>query len=171
MPSNENSVFLRKLTLTNFKNHTKRDFHLTKKFTAFVGQNGVGKTNLLDLIYFLSLTKSFFNLTDQQLIKWNEAFARIEAEIDKNGETLELVVKIPLNKRKEINVNGAVYQKAAEYIGTIPLVIISPEDSDIIQGGSEERRKLFDNILAQVDGAYLEALMDYNKILNNAIHY
>lgn len=165
MPSNENSVFLRKLTLTNFKNHTKRDFHLTKKFTAFVGQNGVGKTNLLDLIYFLSLTKSFFNLTDQQLIKWNEAFARIEAEIDKNGETLELVVKIPLNKRKEINVNGAVYQKAAEYIGTIPLVIISPEDSDIIQGGSEERRKLFDNILAQVDGAYLEALMEYNKIL------
>jgi DNA replication and repair protein RecF len=165
MPSNENSVFLRKLTLTNFKNHTKRDFHLTKKFTAFVGQNGVGKTNLLDLIYFLSLTKSFFNLTDQQLIKWNEAFSRIEAEIDKNGETLELVVKIPLNKRKEMNVNGAVCPKASEYIGTLPLVIISPEDSDIIQGGSEERRKLFDNILAQVDGAYLEALMEYNKIL------
>jgi DNA replication and repair protein RecF len=62
-------------------------------------------------------------------------------------------------------------RKFAEYIGTIPLVIISPEDNDIIQGGSEERRKLFDNILAQVDGAYLEALMDYNKILNNAIHY
>lgn len=165
MPANENSVFLRKLTLTNFKNHTKRDFRLSKKFTAFVGQNGVGKTNLLDLIYFLSLTKSFFNLTDQQLIKWNEAFSRIEAAIEKKGELLELVVKIPLNKRKEISVNGAVYQKAAEYIGTIPLVIISPEDSDIIQGGSEERRKLFDNILAQVDTAYLEALMDYNKIL------
>jgi DNA replication and repair protein RecF len=165
MPSNENSVFLRKLTLTNFKNHTKRDFHLTKKFTAFVGQNGVGKTNLLDLIYFLSLTKSFFNLTDQQLIKWNEAFSRIEAEIEKNGELLELVVKIPLNKRKEMSINGAVCPKVSEYIGTLPLVIISPEDNDIIQGGSEERRKLFDNILAQVDSAYLEALMEYNKIL------
>jgi DNA replication and repair protein RecF len=165
MPSSENSVFLRKLTLTNFKNHSKRDFHLSKKFTAFVGQNGVGKTNLLDLIYFLSLTKSFFNLTDQQLIKWNEAFSRIEAEIDKNGETLELVVKIPLNKRKEISLNGAICPKVSEYIGTLPLVIISPEDNDIIQGGSEERRKLFDNILAQVDSAYLEALIDYNKIL------
>lgn len=165
MPSNENSVFLRKLTLTNFKNHTKRDFHLTKKFTAFVGQNGVGKTNLLDLIYFLSLTKSFFNLTDQQLIKWNEPFSRIEAEIEKNGELLELVVKIPLNKRKEMSINGAVCPKVSEYIGTLPLVIISPEDNDIIQGGSEERRKLFDNILAQVDSAYLEALMEYNKIL------
>jgi DNA replication and repair protein RecF len=165
MPSSENSVFLRKLTLTNFKNHTKRDFHLTKKFTAFVGQNGVGKTNLLDLIYFLSLTKSFFNLTDQQLIKWNEAFSRIEAEIEKNGELLELVVKIPLNKRKEMSINGAVCPKVSEYIGTLPLVIISPEDNDIIQGGSEERRKLFDNILAQVDSAYLEALMEYNKIL------
>jgi DNA replication and repair protein RecF len=165
MPSNENSVFLRKLTLTNFKNHTKRDFHLTKKFTAFVGQNGVGKTNLLDLIYFLSLTKSFFNLTDQQLIKWNETFSRIEAEVEKNGELLELVVKIPLNKRKEMSINGAVCPKVSEYIGTLPLVIISPEDNDIIQGGSEERRKLFDNILAQVDSAYLEALMEYNKIL------
>lgn len=165
MPSNENSVFLRKLTLTNFKNHTKRDFLLTKKFTAFVGQNGVGKTNLLDLIYFLSLTKSFFNLTDQQLIKWNESFSRIEAEIEKNGELLELVVKIPLNKRKEMSINGAVCTKVSEYIGTLPLVIISPEDNDIIQGGSEERRKLFDNILAQVDSAYLEALMEYNKIL------
>ncbi len=165
MPSNENSVFLRKLTLANFKNHTKRDFHFTKKFTAFVGQNGVGKTNLLDLIYFLSLTKSFFNLTDQQLIKWNEAFSRIEAEIEKKGERLELVVKIPQNKRKEISINGAVCAKVSEYIGTLPLVIISPEDNDIIQGGSEERRKLFDNILAQVDSAYLEALMEYNKIL------
>jgi DNA replication and repair protein RecF len=78
---------------------------------------------------------------------------------------LSLVVKIPLNKRKEIAVNGAVCSKISDYIGIIPLVIMSPEDTEIIQGGSEERRKLFDNILAQVDSAYLEALIAYNKVL------
>ena len=160
-----NMVFLRKIALTNFKNHGYREFHFSKKFGAFVGQNGVGKTNLLDLIYFLSLTKSYFNLTDQQLIKWNEAFSRIEAQLEQGSETLLLQVKIPQNKRKEISVNDVVCAKVADFIGTIPLVIMSPEDSEIIQGGSEDRRRLFDTILAQVDAGYLESLMQYNKML------
>lgn len=154
-------MFLQKINLTNFKNHGNREFTFSQKFSAFVGANGSGKTNLLDLIYFLSMTKSYFNLTDQQLIKWDSDFLRIEAEFNSGN----LVVKLPQGKRKTITLNEINYTKASDHIGEIPVMIISPEDVNIIQGASEERRKLFDSVISQVDKQYLEALIQYSKTL------
>jgi DNA replication and repair protein RecF len=94
-------VFLRKIKLSNFKNHETGEYLFTKKIHAFVGGNGVGKTNLLDLIYFLGLTKSFFNLTDQQLINKGKDYTRLEASLMNNEIDYDLLVKMPLGKRKE----------------------------------------------------------------------
>lgn len=159
------AVFLQKVSLVNFKNHENRQFGFSQKFSAFVGANGSGKTNMLDLIYFLSMTKSYFSLTDQQLIRWNTDFLRIEAEFNMGEKTQLLTVKIPQSKRKTIALNEVNYTRASDHIGQIPVMILSPEDAGIIQGTSEERRKLFDNVLSQVDKHYLDALIQYTKIL------
>lgn len=158
-------MFLQKINLTNFKNHANREFTFSQKFSAFVGANGSGKTNLLDLIYFLSMTKSYFNLTDQQLIKWDSDFLRIEADFQNSTQSLSLTVKLPQGKRKTITLNEVNYSKASDHIGEIPVMIISPEDVNIIQGASEERRKLFDSVISQVDKQYLESLIQYTKVL------
>ncbi|HEY0262669.1 MAG TPA: DNA replication and repair protein RecF, partial [Chitinophagales bacterium] len=158
-------MFLQKINLTNFKNHAARTFAFSQQFSAFVGANGSGKTNMLDLIYFLSMTKSYFNLTDQQLIKWNADFLRIEAIFQNSEQQHNLIVKLPQGKRKNISLNEMDYVKASDHIGQIPVMIISPEDSNIIQGASEERRKLFDSVISQVDKQYLEALIQYTKVL------
>jgi DNA replication and repair protein RecF len=160
-----NIVFLRKLKLANFKNHPNGDYLFTKKFNAFVGQNGVGKTNLLDLIYFLCLTKSFHNLTDQQLILKDEPFLRVEGMFEDDIDQLHILVKLGAQKKKEFLVNEVAYSKIADHIGKIPLILISPEDSELIHGAAEVRRKLMDSVLSQFDHEYLMALLQYNKVL------
>ncbi len=158
-------MFLRKLKLANFKNHPNGDYLFTKKFNAFVGQNGVGKTNLLDLIYFLCLTKSFHNLTDQQLILKDEPFLRVEGMFEDDIDQLHILVKLGAQKKKEFLVNEVAYSKIADHIGKIPLILISPEDSELIHGAAEVRRKLMDSVLSQFDHEYLMALLQYNKVL------
>lgn len=137
----------------------------TRKFNAFVGQNGVGKTNLLDLIYFLCLTKSFNNLTDQQLILKDEPYLRVEGLFEQEEESYHILVKLAAQKRKEFLVNEIAYSKISDHIGKIALIIISPEDAELIHGASEVRRKLMDSVLSQFDHEYLVALIQYNKVL------
>lgn len=159
-------MFLRKIKLSNFKNHETGEYLFTKKIHAFVGGNGVGKTNLLDLIYFLGLTKSFFNLTDQQLINKGKDYTRLEASFNNDEINYEIEVKIPLAKRKELFLNGVKYDKISDHIGLIPTIVISPEDVELIHGSSEVRRKLIDAVLSQIDKNYLIALIQYNKVLD-----
>lgn len=159
-------MFLRKIKLSNFKNHETGEYLFTKKIHAFVGGNGVGKTNLLDLIYFLGLTKSFFNLTDQQLINKGKDYTRLEASLMNNEIDYDLLVKIPLGKKKEIFLNEVKYEKLSDHIGLIPTIVISPEDVELIHGSSDVRRKLIDAVLSQIDKHYLKALILYNKVLD-----
>lgn len=158
-------MFLRKVKLLNFKNHTNVDFFFKKRINALVGKNGVGKTNILDFIYFLGLTKSYFGLTDQQLIKKGKDFFRLEAFCENNENTYEIIIKLAEGKKKEWTVNGVQYPKVSDHLGMIPVIILSPEDSSLIHGNSEARRKLIDSTLCQVDNQYLQSLIQYNKFL------
>jgi DNA replication and repair protein RecF len=158
-------VFLSKIALLNFKNHPALSLNFTKKINCIIGNNGVGKTNLLDAIYYLCLTKSYFNPVDQQNIYFGKDFFRLDGKFEKQNESFEIVYKLPTNKRKELLVNDTPVPKLSEHIGNFPAIIISPDDSQLILGSSEERRRFLDNTISQVNHEYLDRLITYNKLL------
>lgn len=158
-------MFLRKLALLNFKNHTDIHFEFTKKVVAFTGNNGVGKTNILDSIYYLCLTKSYFNTTDQQNIRQGSEFFRIEGDITRQHENFNILYKLMQGRKKELLVNDIPVIKLGDHIGKFPAVIITPDDNQLVLGGSEERRRFLDSTLSQVNTLYLEKLILYNKLL------
>lgn len=155
---------LNALQLTNFKNYTSAYFSFPCEKIILTGKNGIGKTNLLDAIYFLSLTKSAFH-SDRQIIKKNELFCRIEACLQIEQEKKKVVATYAPPERKNFAVNAYHYETLAEYIGQFPVVLIAPNDTDLIREGSEERRRFLDTLLCQIDKAYLQNLSLYNKIL------
>lgn len=168
-------MFLTKITLLQFKNHESVSLQFSKKLNCFIGKNGVGKTNILDAIYYLCLTKSYFNSVDMQNILFGKDFFRIEGRFLKNKndagdntnnvEAFEVVYKLPPNKRKELSVNDISFPKLSDHIGNFPCIIISPDDSQLVTGSSEERRKFIDGTISQVNHEYLEWLIAYNKVL------
>ena len=158
-------MFLTKITLLNFKNHETRTVNFNKKINCIIGNNGVGKTNLLDAIYYLCLTKSYFNSTDQQNILFGKDFFRLEGKLSRNKEPFDIVYKLAANKRKELFVNDTPLPKLSDHIGNFPAIIISPDDSQLILGSSEERRRFLDNTISQVNHEYLDQLIAYNKVL------
>jgi DNA replication and repair protein RecF len=163
--TNPKIVFLNKISLYNFKNHEALSLHFDKKLNCIIGNNGVGKTNLLDAIYYLCLTKSYFNNTDQQNILFNQNFFRLEGSFIRQGEKFELVYKLPANKRKELTVNDAPVPRLSDHVGNFPVIIITPDDSQLITGSSEERRRFIDNTISQVNHDYLEQLLLYHKVI------
>ncbi len=154
-------MFLQRLSLFNFKNHAQFEFRFDRKFICLVGNNGVGKTNILDAIYYLSVTKSHFNYLDAQLIKHGEDYFRLEADYQNK---LEIICKYTKNK-KVFEKNRSAYAKLSEHFGTIPIVMASPNDILLIIGGSEERRKFIDYTLSSIDSTYMETLSAYNSFL------
>ena len=158
-------MFLSKITLLNFKNHETRTVEFNKKINCLIGNNGVGKTNLLDAIYYLCLTKSYFNSTDQQNILFGKDFFRLEGKLSRNKEPFDIVYKLAANKRKELIINDSPVPKLSDHIGNFPAIIISPDDSQLILGSSEERRRFLDNTISQVNHEYLDRLIAYNKVL------
>ena len=132
---------------------------------CFIGSNGVGKTNILDAIHYISLTKSYFNATDQQNIRFGTDFMRLEAATTISGEAYQIVCRLPIGKKKEFIVNDIAYRKMSDHIGLMPVVMIAPDDNQLIIGSSEERRKFIDNTISQIDREYLEHLILYNKYL------
>ncbi len=158
-------MFLSKITLLNFKNHESLSLTFSKKINCFIGNNGVGKTNIVDAVYYLCLTKSYFNSVDQQNILFGKDFFRLEGRFQKEGGAFEIVYKLPTNKRKELLVNDIVVPKLSDHIGNFPCIIISPDDSQLILGSSEERRKFLDGTISQINHEYLEWLITYNKVL------
>ncbi len=158
-------VFLKQLSLLNYKNLAQIEFEFDAKINCFVGKNGVGKTNILDAIYHLAYGKSYFNPLAIQNIRHGEEFFVIDALLEKNNKEEKIVCSLKKGQKKTIKRNGKIYDKLSEHLGLIPLVIISPSDSDLIVEGSETRRKFIDSVIATLDNSYLQLLIQYQKIV------
>jgi len=159
-------MYLRSLHLTHFKNYKHLEVDLSPKINCFVGSNGVGKTNVLDAIYYLSMCKSYLNPVDNQNIHYDEEFAVLQGEFERLGKQETIYCSIHRSKKKRIKRNKKDYQRLSQHIGLLPVVMISPVDSNLISGGSEERRKYIDRVISQYDKDYLEKLIRYNRALN-----
>lgn len=161
-------MYLHKLTVTGFKNYEQADLSFSDKINCFVGNNGVGKTNLLDAIYYLSFCKSYFNSIDTQNIKHGDDFFAVHGIYNNQENSADKVSCIQKrNHKKVFKLNGKIYNRLADHIGTIPLVMISPYDRDLINDGSELRRKYIDGVISQFDKVYLNELLNYNKTLQH----
>jgi len=159
-------MFLKKLSLTNFKNYTEAAVEFSAKINCFIGNNGEGKTNLLDAIHYLSFCKSFFNSIDYQNIRHGTDFFAIHGTYSRNGDTPETISCIQkLNQKKIFKQNTKEYDRLSDHIGLYPLVMISPYDRDLINDGSEVRRRYIDSVMSQFDKVYLNELINYNKVL------
>jgi len=160
-------MYLHQLSVINFKNYAEAELAFSEGVNAFTGDNGAGKTNLLDAIHYLSLCKSYFNPIDTQQIKQGMDFFIINGTFNKNKHDEKIACAVKRNQKKQFKRNKKDYQRLADHIGLFPLVMISPYDTSIITEGSDERRRFIDNVLSQTDNYYLDEVITYNKILNN----
>lgn len=158
-------MYLKKISLFNYKNFSEASFDFNQKINCFVGQNGIGKTNVLDAIHQLAYGKSYFNPLAVQNIKHGEEFFVIDGEFEKQGRSEQIVCSLKKGQKKILKRNGKIYDKFSDHIGFIPLVIISPGDRDLIVEGSETRRKFIDSVISGLDSTYLQQLIQYQKIL------
>ena len=159
-------IRVNRLSITQFKNYQQVSFDFPSRITGICGWNGVGKTNLLDALYYCCFTRSYFSHSDTQNIRFDTDGFRLAAEFSYLGQPEEFVcVHRGNGKSKSIQLNGVAYPKFSQHIGHYPAVMIAPDDVEMITGGSEERRKYLDTLFAQFDPAYLEALIQYNRIL------
>lgn len=156
---------LQKISLTQFKNYRYSPFEFNKNVIGISGLNGMGKTNLLDAIYYCCFTKSYFTTSDTQNINFEESGFRLEAHFDNNSREQKIICIHRGNAKKEFLLNDVPYGRLSEHIGTLPAVIIAPDDAEIITGGSEGRRRYLDSVICQLDNEYLQQLMTYNKVL------
>ncbi len=153
------------LRLIQFKNYTAQHFIISEPIVAVTGANGTGKTNLLDAIYYCCCTKSYFAQADQTITQAGSDGFRLEADFTAAGIPMHFVCINRADAKKEIMMNDVPYHRIAEHVGKFPVVMIAPDDINMITGPGENRRKFIDQLLCQLHPAYLEALMKYNKIL------
>lgn len=158
-------MYIQSLSLTNFKNYPESQFEFSEQINCLVGNNGVGKTNILDAIHYLSLTKSFFNNSDSSNILHGEDFFIISGRFCIDNETINATCSFQRNKQKVFKCNSKEYSRLSDHIGKFPVVMISPSDHTLILGGSEVRRKFANKIISQFDAQYLEAAINYDKAL------
>jgi DNA replication and repair protein RecF len=156
---------LHTLQLINFKNYESVKLDLSSKINVLVGKNGCGKTNLLDAIHYLSLTKSAFLSSDNYSIRHGERFFSIKGVFRSAQSTQEVLCAVQTGSKKVLKEGVNEYQKLSDHIGKYPVVLIAPDDTEIVKEGSEERRKFFDSIISQLDSHYLNALIRYNHAL------
>ncbi|KQC33273.1 DNA recombination protein RecF [Nonlabens sp. YIK11] len=159
-------MHLKSLSLVNYKSFDSADFEMDEKINCFVGNNGVGKTNVLDAIYHLAFAKSYFNPITIQNIKHETDFFVINGRFEKDDREENVVISAKRGNKRIAKRNGKVYEKISDHIGLLPLVIISPADRDLIIEGSETRRKFLDGVLSLDNQKYLERLINYNKLLS-----
>ncbi len=167
-------MYIRNLTVVNYKNLIQADLQFSSKLNCFIGNNGVGKTNLLDCLYYLSFCKSCFNLPDSQNIRHSEDFFVIQGKYDGAGDSEDIYCGFKAGHKKIFRRNKKEYERLSDHIGLIPLVMISPADGVLIQGGSEERRRFMDSVISQYDRQYLDWLLKYNRALlqrNNLLKF
>jgi DNA replication and repair protein RecF len=168
-------MFLQKISLAHFKSYEYESFEFSERVNCIVGENGTGKTNLLDAIYFLALTKSSISNQDALSINHEAEYMMIEGSFGigdsgkkktpiTNNQSL-ITISIQRGQKKAVLRDKKAYERISEHIGRFPVVMLSPNDTDIIRDGSEERRKFFDGVMAQLDSEYLENLLQYNRLL------
>lgn len=160
-------MWLKQLTILNFKNYEEETLSFLPGVNALTGDNGAGKTNLLDAVHYLSLCKSYFNPVDSQQIRKGLDWFMVQGSFEKDEIEETISCSVKRNHKKQFKRNKKEYPRLADHIGLFPLVMISPNDSIIITEGSEERRKFIDNVISQTDNKYLDELIRYNKYLQN----
>lgn len=160
-------MWLKNLTLLNFKNYGDAEVRFSETVNVFTGDNGSGKTNMLDAIHYLCLCKSYFNPIDSQQIKAGEEVFMIQGDFDRNEKSDKISCGVKRNQKKQFKRNKKEYEKLADHIGLFPVVMVSPYDVNLIMEGSEERRKFIDNVISQTDSQYLDQLIIYNRVLQN----
>lgn len=162
-------MFLSSLHLQSFKNYPSLDISCSPGINCLVGKNGSGKTNLLDAVYYLSMTKSSLNGVDSQNIRKGDPLFFIKGDWRPTGKKAKTVEQVQVafqpGQKKVVKVNQKEYEKLSEHIGRFPVVLIAPNDTDLIREGSEGRRKFFDSIISQVDAGYLDNLLMYHHYL------
>lgn len=158
-------MHLQKLTLLDYKNIEEAELDFCPKLNCFLGDNGAGKTNLMDAIYYLSFSKSYFNPADSQIIRHGKEMFMIQGKYERLNAEEIISAGFKAGAPKSFKRNQKPYRKFSEHIGLFPLVMVSPSDSILISGGSEERRKFMDGVIAQFDRNYLDALLRYNRTL------
>ena len=172
-------MHLEKLILTHFKNYASQSLTFSEGINCFVGLNGMGKTNLLDAIYYLCMCKSYFLSSDIDVIQISSEhlesgiiesgkradFMRLEGHFQKNNSREKIVAKVQPRKKKMIEKNDVLYAGLSDHIGFLPVVMFAPDDTLLAKEGSEERRRFVDTALSQIDNQYLTNLIFYNKIL------
>ena len=159
-------MILKRISILNYKNLEQVELDFSGKMNCFIGQNGMGKTNLLDAVYYLSFCKSATNPIDSQNMMHHQDFFVIQGFYETEmGDTEEIYCGMKRRQKKQFKRNKKEYTRLSDHIGFIPLVMVSPSDAELISGGSEERRRFMDVVISQYDKEYLEALIRYNKAL------
>ena len=159
-------MYLKNLCLVDFKNYESAQLSFSSSINCFVGDNGEGKTNLLDAIYYLCFCKSYFNSIDSHNIRHKKPFFTLEATFDRNHLEEHIFCGVKKGHNKVFKRNKKEYERFADHIGLFPLVIVSPADRNLILEGSETRRKFMDGVISQSDKVYLQHHISYNKILS-----
>ena len=157
---------LKSLSLTQYKNISSENFEFDARINCFIGNNGVGKSNILDAIYHLCFAKGYFNPTAVQNIQFNTDFFALDGVFEKKEQSEKITCSLKKGNKKVLKRNGKVYEKITDHIGLLPLVIISPSDRDLITEGSSIRRKFMDGVIGQTDHTYLNQLLNYTKIIS-----
>ncbi|RFS19114.1 DNA replication and repair protein RecF [Chitinophaga silvatica] len=157
-------LYINNISLVQFKNYQQSSFDFKSRIIGITGPNGTGKTNLLDAIYYLCFTRSYFSSNEQQNTQYTTNGFRLTGTFQKNGQT-EKVICVVKDGKKEISLNDEKYDRFSRHLGQFPAVIIAPDDAEIILGGSEDRRKWLDSLLSQLYPEYLDHLIVYQKIL------
>ncbi len=159
-------MILRRISILNYKNIRDATLELSPKMNCLIGRNGVGKTNFLDAVYYLSFCRSAYNTADSQNILHQADFFVLQGSYESDaGEPEDIYCGMKRGTKKQFKRNKKAYKRLSQHIGLIPVIFVSPSDSILIEGGSEERRRLMDVVIAQYDHAYIEALSSYNKAL------
>jgi DNA replication and repair protein RecF len=158
-------MYLKKIKLNQFKNYRQVEAEFNQEINCFLGMNGSGKTNLLDAIHYLCFTRSAFNAVDTQNIRHEEDFFTLQGDFVKEEKEIQIKCILESGKKKQVLNSGKPYEKMSEHIGLLPVVMIAPDDTQLIKGGSEDRRKFFDSMISQLDKQYLQALVRYQHFL------
>ncbi|MGN0219200.1 MAG: DNA replication/repair protein RecF [Muribaculaceae bacterium] len=157
---------LKHLSVTNFKNIAEASLDFSDNVNCFLGDNGMGKSNLLDALYFMSFCRSFSGAPDSLLITGGETFAIVKGEYERMGADEDIAASLSsTGRRKSFRRSGKEYQRLSDHIGLLPLVMVSPADSELIAGSAETRRRFIDMVISQADRVYLDALIRYNRTL------
>ncbi|MEA2043520.1 MAG: DNA replication and repair protein RecF [Bacteroidota bacterium] len=159
-------MFLKDLKLINFKNYAEANISFSEKINCFTGLNGAGKTNILDAVYYMSFTKSYFNHTDSLHVKKGDEFFLVQGNYERSEKNESISCGYKKSTGKSFKRNDKKYKKFSEHIGLLPLIIVSPDDNKLIIGSGEERRKYIDSVISQYDRSYLNELIKYQRLLS-----